>query len=139
MACVHAPRSSDPTPSDGTPQPSDGVTVSLPLREDAAHDTVVHVLEAHGYVVANRRDSRSFIRTMSRNIGGDTSIVVSVQIVQVDEPTTSSILALSATYSVPSRGLRDEQLRQIGSMRNSLWAKLTEMQSALLRIAKGAR
>jgi hypothetical protein len=51
------------------------------------------------------------IRTMARAIAADSRIVVSALITPVDLTPTQSMITLSATLSVPGRGVRNAQLQ----------------------------
>jgi hypothetical protein len=128
--CAHLPAVGQQAADSGAPRASDGVTISMRLTPAAAVDTTVGVLQARGYAVDSRRGART-LRTRPRLIGGDTSMVITAQIIPVDMPDVSSIIALSATYSVSSLGVRDAQVQHLTGSSDSMWARLREIEDAL--------
>jgi hypothetical protein len=114
-----------------TSHPSDGLIVSMVMGVEAAVDTTASVLEGLGYVIENQSDSRGTLRTRPRPVGGDTSLVIMVQVIGVDLPDVASMAAISATYSVPSLGIRGAQLRNVPGTSETLWMRLRDLEHAL--------
>jgi hypothetical protein len=131
--CVHRSPGSGTQESDSGPHPSDGITISLPLSADAAMDTTIGLLRARGYVVDRPRGGHGTVRTNAFAVGGDTTLVLTAEIVPVDLPNASSIVAISATYSVPSRAIRDAQLTTASDTAGRLWTRLKDIGDALRR------
>jgi hypothetical protein len=102
--------------------------MSLPVA--AAVDTTVAVLRARGYSVESRRGATT-LRTRPRLVGGDTSIVITAQVIPVEMPDVSAMIALSATYSVSSLGIRDAQVQHLTGSTDNLWLRLREIEDAL--------
>ncbi|MEO5816268.1 MAG: hypothetical protein ABIT20_13415 [Gemmatimonadaceae bacterium] len=128
--CAHLPAVGQQSADSGAPRASDGLMISMRLTPAAAVDTTVNVLQARGYAVDSRRGART-LRTRPRLIGGDTSMVITAQIIPVDLPDASSMIALSATYSVPSIGVRDVQVQHLTGSSDSMWARLREIEDVL--------
>lgn len=109
----------------------------MPLAVATAADTTVTLLESRGYVVASRRGART-VRTRPRVVGGDTSIVLTAEVIPVDLPDASSMVALSATYSVSSLGIRDAQVLHVAGSTDALWKRLREIEDALRLLRRAA-
>ncbi|MEP6618881.1 MAG: hypothetical protein ABJE47_06190 [bacterium] len=135
IGCVHLP-----VPNAGAapvgPQPSDGITVSVPLAMDAAIDTTVSVLRSRGYTVQNLRGNRQTIRTAPRFVGSDTGLMITAELVPVDVPTIATVIALSATITVPSLGIRDAQVQHVAGTPDGIWIRLREVEEVLRRIRR---
>jgi hypothetical protein len=133
--CVHGrPRPASAQTADaGTSRASDGLIVSMQLQVPAAVDRTAGVLEELGYAIDNQNDARGTLRTRSRQVGGDTSLVITVQIIAVGLPDVASMAAISATYSVPSLGIRNAQVRQVAGASERLWMLLRDIEQALDR------
>lgn len=109
----------------------------MPLSVDATVDTTVAVLKARGYAVESRRGART-LRTRPRLVGGDTSLVITAQVIPVDMPDVSAMVALSATYSVSSLGIRDVQVQHIAGSTDNMWMRLRELEDALRLLRRAA-
>jgi hypothetical protein len=128
--CAHLPGVGQQSADSGAPRASDGLVISMHLPVAAAVDTTVAVLKARGYVVASQRGAPT-LHTRPRLVGGDTSIVVTAQVISVDMPDVSAMVALSATYSVSSLGIRDAQVQHLAGSTDNLWTLLRAIEDAL--------
>jgi len=139
--CVHLPPMAARAQGtdDSTPRVSDGVTVSMALPVGAAIDTTVGVLRAQGYVIEDRHGTRGMLRTRARLLGGDTSLVLTAQVIPVDLPDVASIVAISATYSAPSLGIRDVQVQHVAGSSDNLWLRLRDVADALRQVRRTTR
>lgn len=136
-ACAHLPAVGQPSADSGAPRASDGLVISMPLSVAAAADTSVNVLRSRGYIVASRNGART-VRTKPRVVGGDTSIVLTAEVIPVDLPDASSMVALSATYSVSSLGIRDAQVLHVAGSPDTMWMRLREIEDALRLLRRAA-
>ena len=116
-------------------QTADGVT--LLLREDAgaARERVGGALRAAGYELKQSADSRRVLRTSPRQLGEDTTLVVEAQIIPVELPEHAASVVLTATYSVPSRKVRNAAVIQRPGEVSPLYARFRPIVDAL----RGAR
>ena len=116
-------------------QTDDGVT--LLLREDAgaARERVGGALRAVGYEVKQAADSQQALRTSPRQLGGDTTLVVEAQIIPVELPEPAASVVLTATYSVPSRKVRNAPVIQRPGEVSPLYARFRPIVDAL-RVAR---
>jgi hypothetical protein len=137
VGCAHLPAVGQQASESGAPRASDGVVISMHLPVAVVVDTTVGVLQSRGYVVEGRRGERT-LRTRPRLIGGDTSIVITAQVIPVDMPDVSAMVALSATYSVSSLGIRDAQVQHLAGSTDNLWARLREIEDALRLLRRAA-
>jgi hypothetical protein len=137
IGCAHLPAVGTQATDSGAPQASDGLVISMSLPVDATVDTTLAVLTARGYAVENRRGART-LRTRPRVVGGDTSMVITAQVIPVDMPDVSAMVALSATYSVSSLGIRDAQVKHLAGSTDNLWKRLREIEDALRLLRRAA-
>jgi hypothetical protein len=135
--CAHLPAVGQQSADSGASRASDGLVISTSFTVAAAVDTTVGVLRSRGYIVDSRRGART-LRTRPRLIGGDTSMIITAQVIPVDMPDVSSMIALSATYSVSSLGVRDAQVQHLAGSSDSMWARLREIEDALRLIRRAA-
>lgn len=136
--CAHggasrATHSTGPAPV----HPSDGITVPVALPLADAVDATIDVLEAIGYEIAARRRDGT-LRTRPRVVAGDTTLIVTAQLFAVDGPRPHSLVALSASYSVPSGGARNAQVTNAPGAPATLWAQLRRLEAALRQLRPAA-
>lgn len=112
---------------------NDGVTWTLARPVDEAVDSVAMVLRAEGYLVADL--STHDVRTEARVVGGDTVLIVRAQFIPVALPAPGTSIVLTATYSVPSRQIRDAPVIQRANTINPLYARLLALANAARRRA----
>lgn len=107
----------------------DGVVVLLRSRSDDARMAVRSVLESNGFVVEDA--SARAMRTRPLLMGNDTSVVVQVEIIPVQLPEDASSVVLTATYSVPSKGVGDWPVIRRRGETSPLFERLRSIGQAL--------
>jgi hypothetical protein len=115
---------------DGT---SDGVVVSLSLAADVAASAVGAALRASGYTVASSDERRGLLRTAPRGLGGDTAMTVTTQVIAVERAGPAASVVLTATYDVPSRGIRGAPVLQPRGAASPLYGRLRAIADTLRR------
>jgi hypothetical protein len=116
----------------------DGVIIAARAEPMAARDATLRALRANGFDVDGSASSRSTVRTRTRIIASDTSIVLSAFITPVDLGTTKSMITLSGTISVPSSRIRNAQLVWSPEHARGPWRFLEAVRDSLRQIAPPA-
>ena len=102
---------------------NDGVTWTVARPIEQTVTSFIAVLQAEGFVV-HEPSTASELRTSSRVVGGDTTVVVRTQFLAVALPEPGTSIVVTATYGVPSRKIRDAPVIQRANTTNSLYAYL---------------
>jgi len=111
----------------------DGVTLMLRLDADAAMERVQGALRATGYDVERPAGKRRVVQTAARALGGDTTFVVTAEVLPVELPEPASSVVLTATYSVPSRRLHEAPVIQRPGETSPLYGRLRTIADTLGR------
>lgn len=112
-------------------RPSNGVTISLASKPGAAYDALSAVFEQNGFAVDQRRSKRHSLFTLPRALRGDTTFVVRADIVAVELPGTSTIVALSGAHSSPSAHAVNARVARMNFLSVGPWSTLTALTDAL--------
>ena len=127
-ACVRTPRSYSPVGASALygDRTEDGVTLLLHLEPPAAMARVREELQATGYELADTAadGAGQTVRTRAHVVGGDTLMVVTAQVIRVELPEVVSSVVLTATFDVPSRGVRNAPVIQKPGTVSPLYARL---------------
>ena len=102
----------------------DGVTLLLRLEPDAAIARVRRTLQAAGYILTDPHDARATLQTLGRVVGGDTTMLVTVQVIPLELPEAASSIVLTATFDVPSSGVHNAPVIQRPGEENPLYGRL---------------
>ena len=128
VGCAHARRPGSYLPvgasswyGDST---EDGVTAIIPVEESAAKAIAEEALQSTGYSFPPSPWHGRSMQTSPRQLGGDTSMVVKVQILPVELPEPASVIVLTGTYSVPSQRLRNAPAVRPPGTSNAPYARL---------------
>lgn len=114
----------------------DGLAVLLRMSGEDAIQAVERVLRVQGYSPTSASGSPLLVRTDPRSLGADTTLVVTAQVLPVDLPEPGASVVLQATYSVPSRRLRNAPVLQRPGETSPLYEKL-KMIARALRESRG--
>lgn len=80
---------------------NDGVAVTL-RRDAAAASAVIGTWRAAGYDIDRAQSSDRILLTLPCTLGGDTTMLVTAQILPIELPDPGASVTLTAIYSVPS-------------------------------------
>jgi hypothetical protein len=103
---------------------ADGGTLSLPLEARAAVDAVREALRATGYEVERTVGESRVVRTVPRQLAGDTVMSIEADVIPLALPEPASGIVLQATDSVPSHRVRDAPVPQRPGEANPLYGRL---------------
>ncbi len=113
---------------------NDGVTWMLARPVHEAMDDVGAVLREEGYLIDAESSKEAELRTEPLAVGGDTTLVVRAQFLAVELPAPATSIVLTATYSVPSRQIRNAPVLQRANTTNSLYTRLRAISSRSRRL-----
>ena len=110
---------------------SDGAVVTLAVAASDAVARTDSVLRAHGY--EPRREGSLAIQTRPRILGGDTSIVLLAEVepYELSPGDIHSVVAITGTYSIPSRGVRHALIHAGPQVPSVLWDRVQAIGAAL--------
>ena len=128
-------RAAGATPASTGP---DGVSIAALAEPMAAREATVRALRANGFDVDGGASSPSTVRTRTRTVASDTSIVLSAFITPVDLGATRSMITLSGTISVPSSRIRNAQLVWHPEHARGPWRFLEAVRDSLRQITPPA-
>jgi hypothetical protein len=111
----------------------DGVTLLLRQEPETTIARVRDALRAAGYSLTDTLGTRRTLRTAARTIGGDTTMVVTAQIIPVELPEPVSSVVLMGTFDVPSRRIRAAPVVQRPGEVHPLYAHLRAIGELLRR------
>lgn len=114
---------------------NDGVTWTVARPVELTVDSLTTILQTAGYQVDERSASTRGLRTMPRVVGGDTALVVRAQFIAVELPAPGTSIVLTATYSIPSRQVRDAPVFQRKDTTDPLYARLLAIAATARRPA----
>ena len=103
---------------------NDGVTWTVARPVEQTVDSLTTILQAEGYRLDEGSSSPADLRTFPRVVGGDTALVVRAQFLTVALPTPGTSVVFTATYSVPSRKIKDAPVIQRANTTDPLYARL---------------
>ncbi|WP_310571014.1 hypothetical protein [Gemmatimonas sp.] len=106
--------------------------LARPVHE--AMDDVGAVLREEGYLIDAESSKEAELRTEPLAVGGDTTLVVRAQFLAVELPAPATSIVLTATYSVPSRQIRNAPVLQRANTTNSLYTRLRAISSRSRRL-----
>lgn len=114
---------------------NDGVVLLVHAKSNVAAQMAEDALRRSGYSLDSSNRDRLVLRTIPRTFGGDTSVVVSVEIIPVELPEPGASLILRGTYSVPSRRIRHAPVLERVGESNPVYAHLQSI-AGLIRDAR---
>ena len=94
-------------------------------------DTLAVSLGRAGYKIASR--TNRVLRTAPQVVAGDTTTIVTVQVLHIEVPDAASSVVLTATYSVPSLQVRDAPVIQRPNTISPLYTRLSALADTLRR------
>jgi len=134
-ACAHSRRPGSYLPVGATAwygnSTNDGVAVTLRRDSAAAASAVLGDWRATGYSIDRAASGTQGLRTLSRMIGGDTTMQVTAQILPLELPDPGASVTFTATYDVPSRRILRAPVLQRPGESNALFGMLQALGDSL--------
>lgn len=120
---------SQPQPSAQNGASTHTIAVALAVPPADATRRVVEAFVAQGYAVASESASGSVVTTQPFKHDPATDVVLTANVVGADGG--GSRVTLSAAYSVPSTGVRNEPAAPGGGRRGAVWRRVEAVAEAL--------